>query len=247
MNGDRSPRQRFLRLSGRDRNMTLSDLTTVPRSARRVRLRRFLPALILVVACGGQPVGPAPDVAGQASSGRQDPGERAVVEELGRGEEADRQVREFAGKVMPDPPNQGAAWTPPATKLPRSFVDETAVLFVGVADPRGCEYREVEVVGWRHSVQVPGVRHAGAARRGRAIRRRLGRHGASGALHRCEGRPRGRRPGAGRPPEKTPGLAEIPRAARPITSRKGPRRYSETRSRRSPTIAGRRRRCTDRR
>ena len=128
--------------------MTPSDLTTGRRSDRRIggRLRRMLPALILVVACGGEPVWPAPKVAGRTISDLQDRGEGAVVEELGRGDEPDRQVREFARKVMPDPPNQGAPWTPPATKLPRSLVEATALLFEsGVADPRGCDYREIEV------------------------------------------------------------------------------------------------------
>jgi hypothetical protein len=56
----------------------------------------------------------------------------------------------FAGKVIPDPSSQGAPWTPPATKLPRVLIDATAALFeLGAADPRGCEYREVEVGDWR--------------------------------------------------------------------------------------------------
>ena len=38
---------------------------------------------------------------------------------------------------------------PPETKLPRFLVSATAALFEqGVADPRGCEYREVEVGEW---------------------------------------------------------------------------------------------------
>ncbi|MCL2430694.1 MAG: hypothetical protein FWD12_15835, partial [Alphaproteobacteria bacterium] len=60
---------------------------------------------------------------------------------------------------IPDPPGQGAPWTPPATKLPRSLVDATAVLFeAGIGDPRGCDYREVEVegIGW----EPQGVRKA---------------------------------------------------------------------------------------
>ena len=95
--------------------MAPSDLTTGRRSTGGAggSLRWLLPALLLVVACGGAPVEPAP---------------------------------KFAGKVIPDPPSQGLPWTPPATKLPRSLVDATAALFeLGAADPRGCEYREVEI------------------------------------------------------------------------------------------------------
>jgi hypothetical protein len=56
----------------------------------------------------------------------------------------------FGGKVIPDPTSQGLAWTPPATKLPRSFSQTTAALFeLGVADPRGCEYHEVDFSDWR--------------------------------------------------------------------------------------------------
>lgn len=34
----------------------------------------------------------------------------------------------------------------PATKLPRSFVEATAALFKSdVADPRGCDYRQIQV------------------------------------------------------------------------------------------------------
>ncbi len=95
--------------------MTSSDPTTRQRSAGRTggRLRRLSPALLLVVACGGGPGGPAAEVAGTA---------------------------------IPEPPAQGAPWTPPATKLPQSLVDGTALLFEsGVGDPRGCDYQEIEI------------------------------------------------------------------------------------------------------
>lgn len=50
-------------------------------------------------------------------------------------------------RPFPDPPRQGAPWTPPETALPRFLVSATEALFAqGVADPRGCEYREVEMV-----------------------------------------------------------------------------------------------------
>ncbi len=64
----------------------------------------------------------------------------------GGGQEPEKQAPKFAGKTIPDPPGQGLPWTPPATKLPRSLIDATDALFdLGAADPRGCEYREVEV------------------------------------------------------------------------------------------------------
>lgn len=53
----------------------------------------------------------------------------------------------FTGKSIPDPPRQKEPWTAPATKLPKSLLVATEALFEqGLADPRGCEYREVEVV-----------------------------------------------------------------------------------------------------
>ena len=49
---------------------------------------------------------------------------------------------------LPDPPRQEQPWTPPATGLPRFLLAATASLFEqGLADPRGCEYREVELAG----------------------------------------------------------------------------------------------------
>lgn len=55
-------------------------------------------------------------------------------------------VPNFAGSAIPDPPQQRAPWTPPATKLPRFLVTATTALFdAGMADPRGCEYRNIEV------------------------------------------------------------------------------------------------------
>jgi hypothetical protein len=50
------------------------------------------------------------------------------------------------GKVVPDPPEQGQAWNPPATKLPKELIDLTVTIYgMGVADPRGCVYREIEL------------------------------------------------------------------------------------------------------
>ena len=46
----------------------------------------------------------------------------------------------------PEPPQQHAAWTPPKTALPAAVVAAAIKLFdQGLADPRGCEYREVEL------------------------------------------------------------------------------------------------------
>src|ERR1700677_1881071 len=48
--------------------------------------------------------------------------------------------------AIPVPPMQGKPWTPPETKLPPVVVNATKELFdQGMADPRGCEYREVEI------------------------------------------------------------------------------------------------------
>ena len=52
----------------------------------------------------------------------------------------------FAGTALPQPPRQEARWTPPRTSLPATLVSATAALFdQGLADPRGCDYRVVEV------------------------------------------------------------------------------------------------------
>jgi hypothetical protein len=52
----------------------------------------------------------------------------------------------FTGKAIPEPPRQKQPWKPPEHKLPPKFVDALRVLFdQGLADPRGCAYREVTV------------------------------------------------------------------------------------------------------
>jgi hypothetical protein len=52
----------------------------------------------------------------------------------------------FTGTSIPDPPRQRERWTPPDTKLPRFLINATAALFeAGMADPCGCEYRDIEV------------------------------------------------------------------------------------------------------
>ena len=105
--------------------MTPNDLTTGRRSAGRpgIRMYRLLPALAAVVGCG---IGPA--------SFGQDR----------------KEAPKFTGKAIPDAPSQTVAWTSPPTKLPRSLTDATSALFdLGAADPRGCEYREVEIGNWQ--------------------------------------------------------------------------------------------------
>ena len=55
----------------------------------------------------------------------------------------------FTGETMPEPPQQTAPWIPPAPSatLSEKLIATTRELFAqGLADPRGCEYREVEVV-----------------------------------------------------------------------------------------------------
>lgn len=52
----------------------------------------------------------------------------------------------FIGKELPRPPQTGRPWTPPKTKLSAAWSDVVAMLLKhGFADPRGCEYREVEL------------------------------------------------------------------------------------------------------
>jgi hypothetical protein len=47
---------------------------------------------------------------------------------------------------FPESPQQKKPWTPPQTTLPELLITATAKLFEqGLADPRGCEYREVEI------------------------------------------------------------------------------------------------------
>jgi hypothetical protein len=52
----------------------------------------------------------------------------------------------FLGTKMPQPPEQDSAWSIPASSLPANYVSATALLFEqGMAVPRGCDYREIEV------------------------------------------------------------------------------------------------------
>jgi hypothetical protein len=64
------------------------------------------------------------------------------------GAQESRRAPKFEGKIVPDPPRQGQPWTAPKTKLPKSLVEATGIIFdQGVADPRGCEYRQVSIGG----------------------------------------------------------------------------------------------------
>lgn len=60
---------------------------------------------------------------------------------------AERQATpNFGGDELPDPPAQKKAWQIPQSSLPESYVSATSALFdQGMADPRGCEYREIKV------------------------------------------------------------------------------------------------------
>jgi hypothetical protein len=52
----------------------------------------------------------------------------------------------FTGKELPLPPKQHASWTIPKNDLPTNHVSATELLFQqGMADPRGCDYREMEI------------------------------------------------------------------------------------------------------
>lgn len=50
------------------------------------------------------------------------------------------------GPALPEPPAEQRAWSPPANSLPKNLVTATRALFdEGFADPRGLDYREIEV------------------------------------------------------------------------------------------------------
>jgi hypothetical protein len=67
--------------------------------------------------------------------------------------------------LLPRPPRQDEAWTPPESGIPGAFVDAARALFEqGLADPRGCAYRDVELAGqaeaYRGLVKRPPATHA---------------------------------------------------------------------------------------
>jgi len=52
----------------------------------------------------------------------------------------------FVDAVLAEPPQQRVPWTAPKSRLPKEFIAATTSLFnQGMADPRGCQYREVAV------------------------------------------------------------------------------------------------------
>ena len=52
----------------------------------------------------------------------------------------------FTGTSLPDPPHQKTPWTAPKTRIPRFLISATTTLFEqGLADPRGCEYRSIDI------------------------------------------------------------------------------------------------------
>src|SRR5262245_37547524 len=54
--------------------------------------------------------------------------------------------------LFPEAPRQQEAWKPPASKVPDEFVKAAALLFEqGLADPRGCEYRAVELTSGKRT------------------------------------------------------------------------------------------------
>ncbi len=56
-------------------------------------------------------------------------------------------VAEEPGR-LPRPPMQGQPWTPPKAEVSAALVEAARVLFdQGLADPRGCGYRQVELAG----------------------------------------------------------------------------------------------------
>ncbi len=52
----------------------------------------------------------------------------------------------FQGDKIPVPPRQNQSWQPPETGIPAEYMEMVATAFQrGLADPRGCEYREVTI------------------------------------------------------------------------------------------------------
>lgn len=69
----------------------------------------------------------------------------------------------MAAQDLPEPPRQHRPWKPPSTELRTNLISSAEILFnLGLADPRGCEYREFEMVlgrDWRgsnYNVRVHG-------------------------------------------------------------------------------------------
>jgi hypothetical protein len=61
--------------------------------------------------------------------------------------------------ALPVPPHQNDSWNaPPSSGIPQFVIDAVPSLFyAGWADPRGCEYRHVEILKWgREPVETHG-------------------------------------------------------------------------------------------
>ncbi|MGP0064527.1 MAG: hypothetical protein ACLQGP_13130 [Isosphaeraceae bacterium] len=57
-----------------------------------------------------------------------------------------RPAPRFEGATIPEPPRQKEPWRSPSTSLPRFLVNASATLFgQGLSDPRGCDYRAIEI------------------------------------------------------------------------------------------------------
>jgi hypothetical protein len=82
----------------------------------------------------------------------------ALVVLVGLGADESGPAPKLEGQSIPNPPRQKEPWTPPQTKLPRFLVSATAVLFEqGVADPRGCDYRIIDVTVGSVRANGPGT------------------------------------------------------------------------------------------
>jgi hypothetical protein len=52
----------------------------------------------------------------------------------------------FTGTQLPMPPQQTSVWSAPPSALPTNYISASTALFdADMADPRGCDYREIEV------------------------------------------------------------------------------------------------------
>jgi hypothetical protein len=107
--------------------------------AARGRAERAIAALGLLGIlgfsdCGNAPPPRSPSVAlarPTASASRRAPPPHVVAPRAG---------------ALPEPPAERRAWAPPANRLPKNLVSATRALFdEGLADPRGLDYREIEV------------------------------------------------------------------------------------------------------
>jgi len=57
-----------------------------------------------------------------------------------------RDAPPMTASEIPLPPQQKTTWKAPASTLPETLLSATTILFdQGLADPRGCEYRQVEI------------------------------------------------------------------------------------------------------